>query len=45
MDTPFTALGLGDRLAYAVQQKGYESPTPIQTQAIPVVLAGRDVIG
>src|ERR1035437_472254 len=33
MDTAFTALGLGDRLAYAVQEKGYESPTPIQTQA------------
>ncbi len=45
MDTPFTALGLGDRIAYAVQQKGYENPTPIQAQAIPVVLAGKDVIG
>src|SRR4051812_44914395 len=45
MDTTFTALGLGDRIAYAVQQKGYETPTPIQAQAIPVVLAGKDVIG
>ena len=45
MDTPFTALGLNDRLAYGVQQMGYETPTPIQTQAIPMVLAGRDVIG
>ncbi len=45
MDTAFTALGLSDRIAYAVQQKGYEIPTPIQAQAIPVVLAGRDVIG
>jgi ATP-dependent RNA helicase RhlE len=45
LDTPFTALGLSDRLAYAVQQKGYENPTPIQAQAIPVVLAGKDVIG
>ena len=45
MDTPFTALGLNDRLAYGVQQMGYENPTPIQTQAIPMVLAGRDVIG
>ncbi len=43
--TAFTALGLSDRLAYAVQQKGYEIPTPIQVQAIPVVLAGKDVIG
>jgi len=45
MDTAFTALGLNDRLAYAVQQKGYEQPTPIQAQAIPEVLKGRDVIG
>ncbi|MDQ5977994.1 MAG: ATP-dependent helicase RhlE [Verrucomicrobiota bacterium] len=45
LDTSFTALGLGDRIAYAVQQKGYENPTPIQTQAIPVVLSGKDVIG
>jgi ATP-dependent RNA helicase RhlE len=45
MDTPFTALGLGDRIAYAVQEKGYENPTPIQAQAIPVVLSGKDVIG
>ncbi|MFI5335764.1 MAG: DEAD/DEAH box helicase, partial [Opitutales bacterium] len=45
MDTPFSALGLNDRLAYAVQQMGYEIPTPIQEQAIPQVLAGRDVIG
>ena len=45
LDTAFTALGLSDQLAYAVQQKGYETPTPIQTQAIPAVLAGKDVIG
>jgi ATP-dependent RNA helicase RhlE len=45
MDTVFTALGLNDRIAYGVQQMGYESPTPIQAQAIPVVLSGRDVIG
>ena len=45
MDTPFTALGLNDRLAFAVQEMGYETPTPIQVQAIPAVLADRDVIG
>ena len=45
LDTVFTALGLNDRLAYAVQEMGYETPTPIQTQAIPQVLAGKDVIG
>jgi len=45
MDTPFTALGLSDALAYGVQEMGYLAPTPIQAQAIPVVLKGGDVIG
>ncbi len=45
MDTEFTKLGLSDALAYGVQQMGYVSPTPIQAQAIPVVLKGGDVIG
>ncbi|HEX2100550.1 MAG TPA: DEAD/DEAH box helicase, partial [Candidatus Synoicihabitans sp.] len=45
MDTAFTRLGLNPAIAYAVQEKGYADPTPIQAQAIPVVLAGRDVIG
>jgi ATP-dependent RNA helicase RhlE len=45
MDTAFTKLGLSDALAYAVQQKGYLEPTPIQAQAIPVILRGGDVIG
>jgi len=45
MQTPFTALGLCDALAYAVQEKGYIEPTPIQVQAIPLILEGRDVIG
>lgn len=45
MDTEFTKLGLSDALAYGVQQMGYVSPTPIQAQAIPVVLQGGDVIG
>jgi len=45
MDTAFTALGLSDALAYGVQEMGYVSPTPIQAQAIPVVLKGGDVIG
>jgi ATP-dependent RNA helicase RhlE len=45
MDTVFSQLGLDPALAYAVQQMGYTEPTPIQRQAIPLVLAGRDVIG
>jgi ATP-dependent RNA helicase RhlE len=45
MDTAFSQLGLSDALAYGVQEMGYLEPTPIQKQAIPFVLAGRDVIG
>jgi ATP-dependent RNA helicase RhlE len=45
MDTAFTALGLSDALAFGVQEMGYVTPTPIQAQAIPVVLKGGDVIG
>ena len=45
MDTAFSQLGLADTLAYAAQEKGYTEPTPIQQQAIPVILTGRDVIG
>ncbi len=45
MDTAFTALGLSDALAFGVQEMGYVTPTPIQAQAIPVVLQGGDVIG
>jgi ATP-dependent RNA helicase RhlE len=44
-DTAFTKLGLIDALALAVLDKGYTEPTPIQAQAIPVVLTGRDVMG
>jgi ATP-dependent RNA helicase RhlE len=45
MDTAFSKLGLSDALAFAVQEKGYTDPTPIQAQAIPLILEGRDVIG
>ncbi len=44
-DTAFTRLGLNDAIAFAVAEMGYNDPTPIQAQAVPVVLAGRDVIG
>jgi ATP-dependent RNA helicase RhlE len=42
---PFRALGLGDRILAAIQDAGYTEPTPIQSAAIPVVLAGHDLIG
>jgi len=41
----FTALGLEPGLLKAVKGLGYTDPTPIQEQAIPVALSGRDVLG
>ncbi|MCC0052666.1 MAG: DEAD/DEAH box helicase [Rhodobiaceae bacterium] len=41
----FTDLGLSERVLAAVEKAGYSEPTPIQAQAIPEVLAKRDVIG
>ena len=38
-------LGLSPEVAQAIEEMGYETPTPIQQQAIPPMLAGRDVIG
>jgi len=45
IETVFTKLGLTAPFAHAVQKMDYTEPTPIQEQAIPLVLAGRDVIG
>ena len=41
----FADLGLSDPVLRAVAEMGYRQPTPIQAQAIPVVLMGRDVLG
>ena len=41
----FTETGLSEPILRAVLEKGYLHPTPIQAQAIPVILAGRDVMG
>jgi len=41
----FSALGLRAELLRAVGEQGYTQPTPIQSQAIPAVLEGRDVLG
>ncbi len=43
--TTFADLGLSDPILKAVAETGYIHPTPIQEQAIPVVLMGRDVLG
>ena len=42
---PFASLGLVPELVRAVFEEGYELPTPIQQETIPLALAGRDVIG
>jgi len=41
----FADLGLSDELLRAVAESGYDTPTPIQRQAIPSVLMGKDIIG
>ena len=40
----FAGLGLGAKVLAAVNALGYESPSPVQEEAIPAVLAGRDVL-
>ena len=42
---PFTKLGLSQPMLEGVRAMGYVEPTPIQLRAIPLILAGRDVIG
>ena len=44
-DSGFAGLGLSEPVLRAVDDMGYRTPTPIQAQAIPVVLMGRDVLG
>ncbi|MFY9143035.1 DEAD/DEAH box helicase [Sulfuricurvum sp.] len=41
----FTTLGLTPHLLDTLAEKGYTEPTPIQTQVIPLVLRGRDILG
>ncbi len=43
--TQFNDLGLNDAIARALAEEKYLTPTPIQTQTIPVVMSRRDVIG
>ncbi|HEY5258810.1 MAG TPA: DEAD/DEAH box helicase [Candidatus Baltobacteraceae bacterium] len=43
--TTFASLGLGDALTAATSALGYEEPTAIQSEAIPPLLQGRDVLG
>ncbi len=41
----FASLGLAEPLLRAVEEYGYTTPTPIQSQAIPVVMSGADLLG
>lgn len=40
----FTDLGLNEHILRAIKDQGYDTPTPVQAQAIPVVLEGKDVL-
>ena len=41
----FQELGLSEPLLKAVAEAGYVTPTPIQSQVIPVFLTGKDIVG
>ena len=41
----FSELGLGPDILRAIEEAGYNEPTPIQAKAIPVALKGRDILG
>lgn len=41
----FKKLGLSDKVITGIESAGYETPTPIQEQAIPIAIEGKDVIG
>ncbi|WP_246307866.1 DEAD/DEAH box helicase [Chitinibacter bivalviorum] len=45
MGMTFATLGLAPEVQKAVAEQGYENPTAIQSQAIPVILTGQDVLG
>ena len=42
---PFTRLGLPAPVVKGVRAAGYTEPTPIQQRAIPIILAGHDLVG
>jgi superfamily II DNA/RNA helicase len=45
MTTEFSELNLLPQLVQAVTERGYAAPMPIQSEIIPVMITGRDVIG
>ena len=44
-DSSFSGLGIAEPIRRALSAENYTTPTPIQTQAIPLLLAGRDLLG
>lgn len=45
MNTNFTDLGLRSELIEGIQRLGFETPSPIQAQTIPLALEGKDIVG
>ena len=43
--TAFNQLALNEALIRSLDEVGYETPSPIQAQTIPLLLEGRDIIG
>ena len=41
----FKELGLSSKILRAIEELGYEEPTPIQEKSIPAILEGRDLVG
>src|SRR5690554_7864543 len=41
----FKQLGLAEPILKALEEEGYENPTPIQEQSIPILLKGKDLLG
>ncbi len=44
MDNTFAELGLNEQILAGVEALGFTTPTPVQAEAIPLILAGRDVV-
>lgn len=44
-DSPFSQFGFNKQILTAIKECGYEMPTPVQQQAIPKILAGKQMIG
>ena len=45
MDSNFKKLGLNEQLLKSINDLGFELPSPIQEQAIPMALEGKDIVG